>query len=148
MGLRHASGTAAKRKGLEPLVASPRPLHSWPFYTSRDSQPVSGVGAMKLTWIAVPAFTVALAVCGCKNHKVEPVPPPTRRPLVDQSHLRLPARTPAAARLEQRDDDLTADHDGRGMPHGASGISWFQGSFEEGFSIACSCHCYHFGLKP
>lgn len=150
MGLRHASGTAAKRKGLEPLVASPRPLHSWPFYTSRDSQPVSGVGAMKLTWIAVPAFTVALAVCGCKNHKVEPVPPPNAAAWPTRTAIRLPALTPRAsapARPQDLTQDITPDHNRGGMPHGASGISWFQGSFEEGFSIACSCHCYHFGLK-
>jgi len=44
---------------------------------------------------------------------------------------------------------MSTDHDGGGgMRHGASGISWFQGSFEEAFSTSCSCHCYHFGLKP
>jgi len=103
---------------------------------------------MKLSWIAVPALTVALTFCGCKNRKVEPVPPPHAALWSTRATLRLPARTAAAARLEQRDDDLTTDHGGGGMHHGANGISWFQGSFEEAFSIACSCHCYHFGLKP
>ena len=103
---------------------------------------------MKLTWLAVPALAVTLTVCGCKNRKEEPIPPPHAALWSTRATLRLPARTPAAARLEQRDDDLTAGHDGQGMRHGANGISWFQGSFEEAFSISCSCHCYHFGLKP
>ena len=107
---------------------------------------------MKLIWLAVPALAVTLTVCGCKNRKVEPVPPPHAALWATKATLRLPALpsgTAAAARLEDRSDDLTGDHDGGGgMRHGANGISWFQGSFEEAFSIACSCHCYHFGLKP
>jgi hypothetical protein len=104
---------------------------------------------MKLIWIAVPALAVALTVSGCKNRKEEPIPPPHAGLLAPKTTLHLPSRAAAPTRLQGRDDRLTADHNGGGgMRHGASGISWFQGSFEEAFSISCSCHCYHFGLKP
>ncbi len=105
---------------------------------------------MKLIWIAVPALTVALAVSGCKNRKVEPIPPPKAAAWPTKTAIRLPSLAPRATvpgRTEDLHDDVAPDHDRGGMPHGASGISWFQGSFEEAFSIACSCHCYHFGLK-
>ena len=103
---------------------------------------------MKLIWLAVPALAVTLTVCGCKTRTEAPVAPAHAALWSTKTTLRLPARTPAATRLEQREEDLTTDHDGGGMHHGANGISWFQGSFEEAFSISCSCHCYHFGLKP
>src|SRR6185312_10158026 len=103
---------------------------------------------MKLLWIAVPALAVALTVSGCKNRKEEPIPPPHAALLAAKTTLRLPVRTVAPTQPEGGNDGLTVDHDGGGVRHGTSGISWFQGSFEEAFSISCSCHCYHFGLKP
>jgi hypothetical protein len=104
---------------------------------------------MKLIWLAVPALAVVLTVCGCKTRTEAPSPPPHAALWSTKSTLRLPAWAAPAALPEQRDDDMSTDHDGGGgMRHGASGISWFQGSFEEAFSTSCSCHCYHFGLKP
>jgi len=102
---------------------------------------------MKPIWIVALALTVALAGGGCKNRKEEPVPGPNAAGWPVKATIRLPAlplRAPAAPELLQ--DAPEADHY-RHMPRGANGISWFQGSFEEAFSIACSCHCYHFGLK-
>ncbi len=94
---------------------------------------------MKLIWIAVPALAVALAISGCKNRKEEPIPAP-HAALLSKTTLRMPAlpsRTAAAARLEGVGDDLKADHDSGGMRHGASGISWFQGTLDEAFSTSC-----------
>jgi hypothetical protein len=103
---------------------------------------------MKPIWIAAIALTVALAVSGCKNRKEEPVPAPNAAAWPTKATLRLPALSTRANAPEHLQDTSAADGD-NGDPHGhgASGISWFQGSFEEAFSIACSCHCYHFGLK-
>jgi hypothetical protein len=101
---------------------------------------------MKPIWIAVTALTVALAVDGCKNRKEEPVPAPNAAGW-SKTAIRLPTLpTLVPAPGHAQDTSAPADHY-RGMPRGADGISWFQGSFEEAFSIACSCHCYHFGLK-
>lgn len=104
---------------------------------------------MKLMWIAVPALAATLAIGGCKNRKEEPIPPPNAVAWSTKTTIRLPAlpsRVSAPARAEDQEASMMGDR-GHGMAHGASGISWFQGSFEEAFSIACSCHCYHFGLK-
>ena len=105
---------------------------------------------MKPIWIAASALTLALTVSGCKNRKEEPIPPPNAAAWPAKTAIRLPVLAPRAAAPARSPDltqDTTPDHNRGGMPHGASGISWFQGSFEEAFSIACSCHCYHFGLK-
>ena len=101
---------------------------------------------MKSIWIAVPALTVALAVSGCKDPKEELVPPPSAVGWPTKAAIRVPA-LPLRAVAPERLQDAPVPDRYRDMPHGANGISWFQGSFEEAFSIACSCHCYHFGLK-
>src|ERR1700722_14991020 len=102
---------------------------------------------MRPLWIAATAFAVALTVNGCKNRKEEPVPAPNAAGWPTKTAIRLPmvpTLVPAPEHLQDAPPPADRYH---GMPHGASGISWFQGSFEEVFSIACSCHCYHFGLK-
>jgi len=103
---------------------------------------------MKPIWIAAIALTVALTVSGCKNRKEEPVPAPNAALWPTKAIVRLPALPGWSKAPEHLPDTPTMSGDNASPNgHGASGISWFQGSFEEAFSIACSCHCYHFGLK-
>ena len=102
---------------------------------------------MKPIWIAASALTLALTVSGCKNRKEEPVPAPNASGWPTKTAMHLPTLPTLVPAPEHLQDPPPAADSYRGMPHGTSGISWFQGSFEEAFSIACSCHCYHFGLK-
>ena len=102
---------------------------------------------MKPIRIVAIALTVVLAVGGCKNRKEEPVPAPNAALWPTKATVRLPALPRAPAPEHQEDTPAAGDDNDSPHSHGASGISWFQGSFEEAFSIACSCHCYHFGLK-
>ena len=94
---------------------------------------------MRSIGIAAAMLVALLAVTGCKHRKVEPIPgprasqpaaeaarPPSIRPL-DGTPVPGGPSTPGAVR-----PDTTAPSGER--RHGASGISWFQGGFEEAFS--------------
>jgi hypothetical protein len=85
---------------------------------------------MKPLSIAVIILTAALALGSCKNHREEPIPGPKA------------LRPAAEAIAAQGDPSSNAAHGGRtSRPssgrHGASGISWFQGTVEEAFSTTC-----------
>ena len=76
---------------------------------------------------AILAATIALA--GCKNRKEEPIPGPkaaASHPATESGPPASPAPSPG--------QDANPGSSGR---HGASGISWFQGTFEEAFSTTC-----------
>jgi len=78
---------------------------------------------MRSLWVTAAVLAAALAVDGCKQKKREPIPGPQARPgTAAQGHARAAG------------DD--SDHRTRHV--GASGISWFQGTVEEAFSISCS----------
>jgi hypothetical protein len=74
---------------------------------------------MKPIWIAAAVLAGAIAFVGCKNRKEEPVPAP------NATWTAVAVPSPAAGRHD------TVVH------HGASGISWFQGTLEEAFSTTC-----------
>jgi hypothetical protein len=74
---------------------------------------------MKPIWIAAAVLAGAIAFVGCKNRKEEPVPAP------NAAWTAAAVPSPAAGRHD------TVVH------HGASGISWFQGTLEEAFSTTC-----------
>jgi hypothetical protein len=74
---------------------------------------------MKPIWIAAAVLAGAIAFVGCKNRKEEPVPAP------NAAWTAVAVQSPAAERHD------TVVH------HGASGISWFQGTLEEAFSTTC-----------
>lgn len=87
---------------------------------------------MKSIWIATAAVAATtLALTGCKNRKVEPVPPPKA----------TWAATPAPStpiRVKTANAPARHDASAAGAHHGASGISWFQGTIEEAFSTSCT----------
>lgn len=76
---------------------------------------------------AILAVTIALA--GCKNRKEEPIPGPKAAPPAAES-----VQSPAAIPSPGQDG---AAHPGGSRRHGASGISWFQGTLDEAFSTTC-----------
>jgi hypothetical protein len=85
---------------------------------------------MKPMWIAAAALAVTLAVTGCKHRKEEPVPPPKATWATARvSATPVPVREKTANTSTRR--DAAASH------HGASGISWFQGTIDEAFSTSC-----------
>jgi hypothetical protein len=81
---------------------------------------------MKPIWIPAAILAATIVFVGCKNRKEEPVPAPN-------------AAWATAASKSPADDasnkavDTRSQHDA-GARHGANGISWFQGTLEEGFS--------------
>jgi hypothetical protein len=87
---------------------------------------------MRPLWIAAAALSAIMALTACKNRKDEPIPGPKAASpaLPTPAHMaNVPAKVPtraAGAARPQNDPH-----------HGASGISWFQGSVEEGFSVSC-----------
>jgi hypothetical protein len=83
---------------------------------------------MKRIWIAAAVLTATLAVTGCKHRKEEPIPGP-------KAGWSTMAQT-QLANASARSSRTAARHDARDH-HGASGISWFQGTLEEAFSPTC-----------
>ena len=83
---------------------------------------------MKPIWIAVAVLTATLALTGCKNRKEEPVPGP-------KSEWSAAAHPPLA-NAPTKVSRAPGRHNARDH-HGASGISWFQGTLEEAFSPTC-----------
>jgi hypothetical protein len=77
---------------------------------------------------AILAATLVLAA-GCKNRKEEPIPgPKAAQPPTESVH-------PSSAMPSS--DQGGAAHPGGSRRHGASGISWFQGTLDEAFSTSC-----------
>ncbi len=85
---------------------------------------------MKPLSIAVAILATAIALGGCKYRREEPVPGPKALGPAAEAIVR-PSDRPAG---ETQD---TASHPDSGPRHGASGISWFQGTVEEAFSTSC-----------
>jgi len=84
---------------------------------------------MKSLGIATAILAATIALAGCKNRKEEPIPgPKAARPPAESVHS--PSATPSSGQ------DGTA-HPGGSRRHGASGISWFQGTLDEAFSTTC-----------
>lgn len=84
---------------------------------------------MKSLGIATAILVATLALAGCKNRKEEPIPgPKAARPPAES--VQLPSAAPSP-------DRASAAHPGGSRRHGASGISWFQGSLDEAFSTSC-----------
>jgi hypothetical protein len=82
---------------------------------------------MRSIGIAATLLFVTLAVAGCKHRKEEPIPGPRAgEPASEAPH---PSHPP-----DRSSNPATSAPDGAGSRHGASGISWFQGGFEEAFS--------------
>ncbi len=79
-------------------------------------------------WIAIAVLTATLALTGCKNRKEEPIPGPKATWSIAAVQPPSPS---AAEKVPVRHE--SQDH------HGASGISWFQGTLEEAFSSTCHC---------
>jgi hypothetical protein len=76
---------------------------------------------------AILAATIALA--GCKNRKEEPIPgPKAAQPTAEST------QSPSATPFPGQD---AAAHPSGSRRHGASGISWFQGTLDEAFSTSC-----------
>jgi hypothetical protein len=83
---------------------------------------------MKSIWIATAAVAATtLALTGCKNRREEPIPPPKATWAAAPS---TPIRVKTA--------NSPAHTNASGAHHGASGISWFQGTIEEAFSTSCA----------
>ena len=88
---------------------------------------------MRPLWIAAAALSAIIALTGCKNRKEEPIPGPK----AGSPAIPAPAHMAnAPARIPTRREAGTA-HPQNDPHHGASGISWFQGSVEEAFSVSC-----------
>lgn len=85
---------------------------------------------MKSLGIATAVLAATIALAGCKNRKEEPVPGP-KAAQPPAGSVQSPSATPPSGH--------SPDTAGRGGAHrhGASGISWFQGTVEEAFSTTC-----------
>jgi hypothetical protein len=87
---------------------------------------------MKSIWIATAAVAAtSLALTGCKTRKEEPIPPPKATWAANPAPS-TPIRVKTAPPGARHDTSVSTDH------HGASGISWFQGTIEEAFSTSCA----------
>jgi hypothetical protein len=87
---------------------------------------------MKSIWIATAAVAATtLALTACKNRKEEPVPPPKATWAATPAPS-IPIRVKTANAPARHDPSASGPH------HGASGISWFQGTIEEAFSTSCA----------
>jgi hypothetical protein len=84
---------------------------------------------MKPIWIAAAVLTATLALTGCKNRKEEPIPGP-------KAEWSTSAAQTPSANARDKASSPTGRHE-TGDHHGASGISWFQGTLEEAFSTTC-----------
>jgi hypothetical protein len=85
---------------------------------------------MKSIGIATAILAATIALAGCKNRKEEPIPGPKAAQPAAES-IRPPSATPSGPSPE------ATGHPGGARPHGASGISWFQGAVDEAFSTTC-----------
>ena len=83
---------------------------------------------MKLLGIATAILAATIALGSCKNRKEEPIPGP--KATQPASGLAQPSATPSSGQNG-------AAHPGGSRRHGASGISWFQGTLDEAFSTSC-----------
>jgi hypothetical protein len=84
---------------------------------------------MKPIWIAAAVLTATIALAGCKNRDEKPIPAPNAgwaTATTQTAAAPVPVAKPSA-----KDRHDAGDH------HGASGISWFQGTIEEAFSTTC-----------
>jgi hypothetical protein len=100
---------------------------------------------MKSIWIATAAVAATtLALTGCKYRKEEPVPPPKATAWAAPSAPSAPIRVKTANAPARHEAGANGAH------HGASGISWFQGTIEEAFSTSCAtCPALEHGVvKP
>ncbi len=83
---------------------------------------------MKLLGMTTAILAATIALAGCKNRKEEPIPGPK-------------AAQPPAAQSVQPPSPFPgqegAAHSSGSRRHGASGISWFQGTLDEAFSTSC-----------
>jgi hypothetical protein len=96
---------------------------------------------MKSIWIATAALAATtLALTGCKNRKEEPIPPPNAAWAAAPTPS-TPIRVKTVSAPLRHDASTAAGH------HGASGISWFQGTIEEAFSTSCA-QCPALGERP
>jgi len=86
---------------------------------------------MKPLSIAVAVLAIAVALGSCKNRKEEPIPgPKAAGPAIE-------AIAPGNDRSAGETHGAAARPDS-GRRHGASGISWFQGTLDEAFSTSCA----------
>jgi hypothetical protein len=89
---------------------------------------------MKSLGIATAILAATIAFAGCKNRKQEPIPgPKAAQPTAESAQPTAESAQPPSA---------TPGQDGAARPggsrrHGASGISWFQGTLDEAFSTSC-----------
>ena len=88
---------------------------------------------ISLIWIATAALTATLALTGCKNRKEEPIPGP-KATLSTAAATQDSANRPDSAAAPQ---NTSAPRGESSSHHGASGISWFQGTLDEAFSSTC-----------
>jgi hypothetical protein len=87
---------------------------------------------MRRLGIATVMLATTIALSGCKNRLQEPMPGPrAARPPAEaiQAPAASPGETPPAPAAQPNG----------GHRHGASGISWFQGTVEEAFSTCSKC---------
>ena len=84
---------------------------------------------MKPIWIATAVLAATIALTGCKHRREEPIPGPKAEP--------PPAVAPHAPSADPPPAPAGAAQPDGPRRHGASGISWFQGTVEEAFSTTC-----------
>jgi hypothetical protein len=87
---------------------------------------------MKSIGIVAAILATTIALAGCKNRKEEPIPGPKASHPAAES-----VQAPSAPSPSSRSPDRSAGRGGDAPRHGASGISWFQGTVEEAFSTTC-----------
>jgi hypothetical protein len=95
---------------------------------------------MKSICIATAVLAATIALTGCKNRRQEPIPGP--RAGQPAAAAQAPSATPPGEASSRPQPD--AAH------HGASGISWFQGTVEEAFSTTsgkCTAMLWHEALN-
>jgi hypothetical protein len=95
---------------------------------------------MKSIYVATAVLAATIALTSCKNRRQEPLPGP--RAGQPAAAAQAPSATaPAEASSRPRPDPAH---------HGASGISWFQGTVEEAFSTTsgnCTAMLWHEALN-
>ena len=96
---------------------------------------------MKSIYVATAVLAATIALTSCKNRRQEPLPGPRAEQPAAAAQAR-PATPPAEALSRPPADGATR--------HGASGISWFQGTVEEAFSTTsgtCTAMLWHEALN-
>ena len=92
---------------------------------------------MKSIWIAAVVAAATIALTSCKNRRQEPLPGP---------RAGQPAATAQAPSATAPEDASSRAQPDTARHHGASGISWFQGTVEEAFSTtsgSCTAMLLH-----